>query len=51
MIPSTLATKVPTWAFLKTGLTSLRSSEVATRMKRTTSCMIVMARTIIMTLP
>ena len=31
-------------AFLKTGWMSLKSSEVATRMKRTTSCMIVIAR-------
>ena len=51
MIPSRHATKVPTWGLRKTGLTSLNSSEVATRMKRMTSCMMVMASTIIMTLP
>ena len=42
---------VPTWTFLKTGLTSLSSSAVATLMKRTTNCMIVIARMIIITLP
>ena len=51
MMPRTLAIKVPTWGFRKTGLTSLSSSEVATLMKRMTSCMMVIASTIIMTLP
>ena len=39
------------WAFLKMGLTSPRSSAVATLMNRMTSCMMVMARITIMTLP
>ena len=51
IIPRTLATKVPTWGFLKMGLTSLNSSEVATLMNRMTSCMMVTARTTIITLP
>ena len=46
-----LAMTVPTWTFLKTGLALPSSSDVATLMKRTTSCMMVMAKRIIITLP